>query len=288
MVRANGIDIMTEAFGDPASPPLLLIQGANTSMIGYPDALCEQLADAGFYVVRYDNRDTGQSTAFTPGAPGYNVVDLSKDAIGVLDAYGIERSHIAGFSTGGMIVQHIAFLNGDRVLTATIGGSSPEPVGSDPAGVPESERLPFPLPKVAEMAAFEAGLDWTDKEAAIAGWVREFQTLQGSGDIFDADAVREFALREIARARSVPSERLNHPIAVATTPRWRHHLKEIAVPTLVIHGSDDPLLPIAHGEAMAAEIAGAKFVRVEGMGHILAPGSHYWSEIGEVLVASMN
>jgi pimeloyl-ACP methyl ester carboxylesterase len=285
IVRAGDVELCIEAFGDPSHPALLLIQGANTSMIGYPEALCRRLAAAGLYVIRYDHRDTGQSSTFPAKAPGYTVVDLAADAVGILDACGLVRVHAAGFSTGGMVVQHLAFLHGDRLRTATIGGSSPEPVGADPAAIPEAERLPLPLPKVARMAAVEATIDYDDAEAAVAAWREEYATLQGNGDVFDPVAVEAFARREIARARSVPSLRLNHPIAVAATPRWRHRLGGIAVPTLVLHGTDDPLLPQVHGETIARAIPGARLTVMEGMGHILAPASHYWDRAADAIIA---
>jgi pimeloyl-ACP methyl ester carboxylesterase len=284
-VRANGIEIRTEAFGDPARPAVLLIQGANTSMCGYPEALCAWIADAGFLVIRYDNRDTGQSTGFTPKSPGYTVANLAGDAVGVLDACGIARAHVIGFSMGGMIVQHLAIFHASRVVSAAIGGSSPEPLGAHPAAIPESERLPMPAPRVLAMGAMLATVDWDDKDAAIAGVMHEVRTLLGSGDVFNEDAVRAFAVREVTRARNVAGLRLNHPIAVATTPRWRHRLKDIVAPTLVLHGSDDAVLPVAHGVAMAKEIPGANLTVIDGMGHMLAPSSPLWSKASDALIA---
>ena len=102
-ITANGVDLCTESFGSPADPALLLIMGATASMIAWPDAFCEKLAAGGRFVIRYDSRDTGRSTVYPPGTPPYTLEDLADDAIGVLDAYGIDRAHVAGMSLGGMI-----------------------------------------------------------------------------------------------------------------------------------------------------------------------------------------
>lgn len=101
MVRANGIDVRSQAFGDPSHPALLLIGGATSSMKRWPEAFCLQLAEAGRFVIRYDNRDTGRSSVFPVGAPGYSLLDMAGDAVGVLDAYGIARAHVAGWSMAG-------------------------------------------------------------------------------------------------------------------------------------------------------------------------------------------
>src|SRR5688572_14110860 len=108
MVSANGVELCTEAFGDPADPALLLVMGATASMLRWEDDLCHGLADGGRFVIRYDNRDTGRSTTNAPGQVPYTVEDLADDAVGVLDAYGIAAAHIVGASMGGMICQHVA------------------------------------------------------------------------------------------------------------------------------------------------------------------------------------
>jgi pimeloyl-ACP methyl ester carboxylesterase len=124
MIMTNGVDLCTQAFGDPANPGLLLIMGATASMVRWPEPLCRQLADLGLYVIRYDNRDTGASTSYPPYAPPNTAVDLAEDAVGILDAYGIERAHAWGISLGGMITQQLAINHPDRLLTATIMSST--------------------------------------------------------------------------------------------------------------------------------------------------------------------
>ena len=125
LVDANGVTICAEAFGSPKDPAMLLVQGACASMIRWEDDFCDQLADAGRYVIRFDNRDVGRSTAYTPGEPPYDLNDLADDAVGVLDAFGIEKAHFVGASSGGMITQIVGIRHPSRVLTLTLCISTP-------------------------------------------------------------------------------------------------------------------------------------------------------------------
>ncbi|MED2497904.1 alpha/beta hydrolase, partial [Bacillus thuringiensis] len=120
IIKINEIDICTESFGDSADPAVLLIMGAMCSMVYWDEEFCQQLADTGRYVIRYDNRDVGRSTTYKPGSSHYTVVDMADDAIGVLDAYHIDEAHIVGMSLGGMIAQIVALRNPQRVLSITL------------------------------------------------------------------------------------------------------------------------------------------------------------------------
>jgi pimeloyl-ACP methyl ester carboxylesterase len=115
IVKANGVELCAETFGDPSHPAVLLIMGASASMLWWPEGLCRRLADAGRYVIRYDNRDTGRSIAYPPGQPGYSMDDLAGDAVGILDAYGVTRADFVGMSLGGMIAQIVALKHTERV-----------------------------------------------------------------------------------------------------------------------------------------------------------------------------
>jgi pimeloyl-ACP methyl ester carboxylesterase len=281
-LHANGIEIVAQAFGNPRDPAVLLIMGANAPMMRWPESLCLRIAAAGRYVIRYDNRDTGQSTPFRAGAPGYDIRDLAQDAVAVLDFYGVDKAHVAGFSMGGMIVQHLAIYHSDRVLSALISSSSPDPFSI--ARGDEEDALSLPWPKALEMIEFLAGVDWTDYVAAIDAWVFEELLLLGSGDDVDEKATREIITEVVRYAKTIDSHRINHPIAVANTPRWRGDLRHINVPTLVLHGMDDAALPIDHGRAIAREIPNAEIIEVEGMGHIIAPRSPYWLLFADTLI----
>lgn len=278
MVQANGIEICTEAFGDPKNPALLLIQGANASMIRWEEDLCRQLADGGLYVVRYDNRDTGRSTSFTPYKPPYTLVDMANDAVGVLDAYGIERAHLAGASSGGMIVQLVAIHHPQRVLSITPIMSTPEVPEAAHAvagttGEATADRLSMPTADIFELIRFLAAVDWSDEAAAAEAWVIEARALAGSRYPVDEAHARDLGRQEIRRARNLLSLRFNHPIAEHQTARWRDQLRNIRVPALVIHGAEDPILPLPHGVALAEAIPGAKLLTLDGVGHELPRGT---------------
>ena len=288
MLKVGDVDLRARTFGDPSMPAILLIMGSNASMRRWPETFCRGIASAGHYVIVFDNRDTGQSTSFPAGRPGYTVADLARDAVGILDGYGIRVAHVAGFSLGGMIAQHLALFHAARVRSAFIAASSPDPsaIGAAATGIGAAgDVLPPPGPAAMDLMSILAKVNWSNEAEAIEGWVREEVALIGSGDTADEALSRAIVMEEVRGARNVWSHRVNHPIAVASTPRWRQHLGEIRVPTTVFHGTDDACFPIAHGRALAAEIAGANLKEIEGMGHILAPGSRYWDIFRERLIA---
>jgi pimeloyl-ACP methyl ester carboxylesterase len=259
LVRSGDAQLWTEAFGRPGDPPMLLIMGQTASMLWWPDALVERLAAAGRYVVRYDHRDTGRSTSYEPGSPPYTGDDLVADALAVLDGHGLARAHVVGMSMGGALAQVVALEHPERVATLT--AISTSPVGGVEAA------LPGPSPKyLAHAAAFES-LDWSDTEALAELLVRDARALAGTRHPFDEAAARDLIARDLARARN-PASLLNHTV-MGDGKRTEHRVSEIAARTLVIHGSADPLFPLAHGEALAAAIPGARLVTVEGGGHEL-------------------
>jgi pimeloyl-ACP methyl ester carboxylesterase len=268
-IEANGVELATEAFGDPSNPTLLLPQGACSSMLRYPAEQCRRLAAAGLQVIRYDNRDSGQSTAYPPYHPGYTLQDMAKDAVAVLDAYGVERAHLMGASQGGMIAQIVAIQNPARVSSLTLMMSTPDssPVVGQVTGEAVASALPPPKQVVIDLMQFLATVDWSSFEAAVCAYLAEARALAGSRFPIDEGAVREYAAAEIRRARNLVSMRFNHGLAQRRSPRWRGQIGSIEAPTLVIHGSEDPILPLPHGIALAKEIPGAKLIVVEGMGH---------------------
>ena len=139
-IKVNGIDLYTESFGDPSGPTILLIMGAMASGVWWPEEFCRQIAERGRYVIRYDHRDTGRSVSYAPGRIEYSVEDLSDDAVGILNAYGIDRAHLVGMSLGGFLSQLIALKYPDRVLTLTL-------IASERLG-PEDPAIPAMDPKI--------------------------------------------------------------------------------------------------------------------------------------------
>lgn len=270
-VRANGIEIWCEDFGSARDPGLLLVMGAGGQGILWPDEFCAALAAAGHHVIRYDNRDTGQSTCLDFVKSPYTLSDMARDAVGVLDAYGIERAHVAGASMGGMIGQTLAIEHGARLRTLTSIMSSPAGASIMKAMLGGGgTALPGPEPKVMEaVAASAANPPRTDAERLDAA-VRLWRALSGSGEPFDEPAVREREARVLARAKN-PDAAQNHQLAIAGSPDRDELLRKVTTPTLVIHGSEDPILPLPHGRATAAAIPGAKFLLLEGVGHDIPP-----------------
>ena len=286
MVRANRIDVRAQAFGNPNDPALLLICGATSPMKRWPEEFCLRLAAAGRFVIRYDNRDTGHSSVFPVGAPGYSIRDLADDAVGVLDAYGVQCAHVAGWSMGGMITQNVAIHHPDRIRSAFLFGSTPDgsAIASAASGVStDSGTLSPPPQQVLDLFAFLATVEWTDEAQAIDAWLREDEVLLGPGDTPQPDLDRPNVTVIVREARNILAHRKNHGVVVATS-YWRDRLKDIRTPTLVMHGTHDYCLPLDHARAMANEIPGARLIVVQGMGHVLAPTSHYWDVFADALI----
>ncbi|MEE2776770.1 MAG: alpha/beta hydrolase [Acidobacteriota bacterium] len=273
IIQANGIEICTDSFGDRHDPAILLIMGAGASMILWADTFCERLAEGGRLVIRFDNRDTGRTTCCPLGEPNYSMQDMADDAVAVLDHYGVDKAHIAGASMGGMIAQLVGLNHPERVLTLIPIMSSPDPGAVSDAMEGKETRYSLSPPSAVVFAALAAAatLDWSDREAVLDNRVEMFKVLSGSAHPYDEAASRELFGREIDRANDFPASQ-NHGLVVAATERWHDRLDTIGVPTLVIHGTEDPILPFDHGQAIADAIAGAKLLAMPGVGHELPEG----------------
>jgi pimeloyl-ACP methyl ester carboxylesterase len=261
IIEIDGVSLCTESFGDPADPPVLLVMGVGGSMLWWDDAFCAELAAGGRFVVRYDHRDTGRSASSPPGRPDYTAPDLVADAARVLDGYGIARAHVVGVSMGGALAQLVALDHSDRVVSLVL-------MSTSPAG-PADDLPPPAEPYRAFMA--DAELDWSDPRSLTAYRVAEVRALTGDRP-FDEAGVRAFVERDIARTND-PASAQNHML-LDGGDAWRHRLGEIGVPTLVIHGTADPLFPLGHGRALAHEIRGARLLVLAGAGHVLHPADH--------------
>jgi pimeloyl-ACP methyl ester carboxylesterase len=256
MIQANGVELCTEPFGDPADPPILLVMGIGGSMLWWQEGFCRMLADGRRFVVRYDHRDTGRSVTYEPGRPGYTGADLVADAAGVLDAYGIPAAHVVGLSAGGAFAQLLALDFADHVLSLVLISTSP--------ALPGDRGLPPPTEEFARFVA-TAEVNWSDAESVIEYLVGYSRVLAGGQRPFDETAARELARRDVERARNFAAAR-NHD-AIPDDGRSRQPLSSIDVPTLVIHGTADPMFPPEHGVALAGEIPGARLLSLEGAGH---------------------
>lgn len=279
-VQANGISIEIEDTGADGSqqgrPAVLLIMGLGMQLIAWPPAFIRALADAGYRVVRLDNRDVGLSEHFDQlGSPSlvwnslkhklglrvrppYALSDMAADAVGVLDALGIRQAHVVGVSMGAMIGQRIAIAAPGRVLSLTSIMSS--------SG---ARHLPGPRPDVLR-ALLGKPADRSEK-AVVDHTVRLFQLIGSPGYPLDETTLADGVLASLRRSFH-PVGTLRQMVAVVADHSRADALATIKAPTLVVHGRDDPLVPYACGVDTARRIAGARLVGVPGMGHDLAPG----------------
>ncbi|MDT7537240.1 MAG: hypothetical protein QOI82_825 [Actinomycetota bacterium] len=280
-VAANGIELAYETFGDPGNPPVVLVMGLGTQMLAWPDALCEQIAAGGRYVVRYDNRDVGLSTHLhgtrAPDVkdillrrkkPVYRVDDMADDLIGLLDALGLEKAHLVGASMGGFIVQTAAIAHPERALSLTLIMTSTG-----------SRRVGQARPKLITRLMGKRGT--LDREAAMELAVETFGVIGSRGDLFDAEHVRDLAGRSYDRAHD-PAGYVRQLGAVLAQSNRTRALTKLAVPTLVMHGLHDPLVNVSGGIALAKLIRGAKFVGFSGMGHDLP--RRLWSQYADEIL----
>lgn len=257
-IDGKGVRLCTESFGEPSAPPILMIMGATASMLWWPDELCTALAEAGRFVIRYDNRDTGRSTTGEPGEPGYAIDDMADDAVSILDGYGLARAHLVGMSLGGMIAQLAALKHPGRVATLTCIGSSA--FDEDDADLPPMD--PALLAHFGTMTA----LDWSDRDAVVAFRVESFRISAGGRPGFDHARARRLAEAEYDRAIA-PQSAMNHAM-LGGGGDWAGKLSAIRAPALVIHGRHDPVLSFAHGRRLAEKLPSARLVPLEA-GHEL-------------------
>jgi pimeloyl-ACP methyl ester carboxylesterase len=259
MVLAKGVELCVQTFGDPESPAILLIGGAATSMDWWEEEFCERLASGPRFVIRYDLRDTGQSVSYERGAPQYGGPDLVTDAVGLLDALRLARAHVVGMSMGGGIAQRLALDHADRVASLTLIATSPG--GADLPPMSDELRAWFEEPPPEP--------DWSDRQAVVDYIVEDLR--QHAGTLpFDEEEMRAFAGRIVDRTVNIASSMKNHYLLEGDEPVGPR-LGELTAPTLVLHGTEDPLFPYGHAEALAAEIPGARLLPLEGMGHELPP-----------------
>ena len=276
-VKSNGLHIWTESFGNHLHAPILLIAGAGAQSIFWEDEFCQRLAESERFVVRFDNRDTGLSDSVDFESSPYTINDMAADAIAILDAYGLPAAHMVGASGGGLICQVLALEHRTRVLTISALISSPLGTGSNELPNSGYGDLPPPTTEFLEQLQDFVGEVPEDRDAFIDWTLRKYEAISGSLEVFDKKAKAERAELEFARARNLQAMN-NHVLAVNISPvSGRALLGGLDVPTLVVHGTEDPLLPYAHGRAIAETIPGAKLLTIEKMGHDLPRPA--WSQI---------
>ncbi len=279
-INANNISITYETFGAPDAKPLLLVMGLGAQMIAWDENFCQQLAAAGHFVIRYDNRDVGMSTHFHDhGVPDlkkiavefttngsatvpYTLDDMAVDGVSLLDELGIAQAHICGASLGGMIVQTMAINHPDRILSMTSIMSTTGNPGLPPA-----------QPEAMQALSSERV---NDPEHAMNRAVEVSKVIGSTGFERNEERIREKALESFERAY-YPDGVARQMAAVMAHGDRRPGLNKLKLPCLVIHGDIDPLVPVTGGHDTHENVPGAELIIIEGMGHDLPMG--VWSRI---------
>jgi len=280
----GGIELCYETLGDPQAPPLLMIMGLGVQMIHWPDGLCELLAGRGLRVIRFDNRDAGRSSwlsergkpslraaaSRTLAQPPYLLADMARDAAGLLDALRIEAAHVLGASLGGMIAQTLAIEQPDRVLSLA---SLMSHTGDMVNGRTHEVAMPVLMRRPP-----------TERAAYVESIVEARRVIGSPGFEHDEDWIRELAARAFDRGLN-PGGTQRQLAAILASGDRTAQLRELDVPTVVIHGTDDVLIDVSGGEATAAAIPGAELVLIEGLGHDLPAGA--WPRIADAVLANI-
>jgi len=255
-VKTGGVTLGVESFGAPEAPLVLLAGG--TTMLSWPDALCEAIARGGRHVVRYDLRDSGASTTIDPDAPAYTLRDLAADAAALARELDGRPAHLAGIGVGGMVAQVAALDHPDAFSALTLVGTRPVAPG------PVDDDLPDHDPARMDRLFSRSMPDWSDR-AAVAEFAAGGAAILGD----DPVAARATAERTWDRTPGTePAVQMANQLGMVfakldCNPRWRERLSELAIPALVVHGRRDPFFPVGNGEALAREIPGARLLVLE-------------------------
>lgn len=264
IVQFEHVKIMTESFGDPKDPCLLLIMGSASSLLWWDETLCQMFVDLGFFVIRYDNRDTGLSTCYPVGKPEYDFETMSDDAIQILDAYQIDKAVFFGMSMGAMLAQMIAQRHPDRVKALVLYAGMYFGEGADALPVfSEEVKAFFDHYGDYQPEGYRAQVDYAFKQ---------WQVTHQSKRTYDLNEIYAMIEKDVARAIDY-NAKLNHAFAQVSTDVLSKP-EQIQAPTLILHGSVDNVIPIVHGEYLAKVIPYARFIRLEGAGHELHPDDY--------------
>jgi pimeloyl-ACP methyl ester carboxylesterase len=272
MVQVNGVELCTGSFGDRSDPAVLLVMGIGASMLWWEEGFCRLLAEGGRFVIRYDHRDTGRSVTYEPGHPRYTGANLLADAVGVLDAYEVAAAHVVGVSAGGAFAQLLALGYPHRVLSLGLISTSP--------ATTRQRSLPSPTERFNAFLT-SADVDWFDHESVIEYLVGYERMLAGGARPFDEPAWRELVRRDVERARDIAASQNHSEMPEGDVPSAP--ISSISAPTLVIHGTHDPMFPLAHGQALAEEIPGARLLTLDRAGHGVERAD--WTPIVDAILA---
>jgi pimeloyl-ACP methyl ester carboxylesterase len=260
--------LWTESFGRSADPAILLVMGGPAQGITWPDALCRMLADSGYRVVRYDHRDVGLSTKTDSRLSCYDLSTLAGDAADVITGLGLASAHVVGQSAGGIVAQLLALEEPSMVRSLVLLSCSPDANGD--VHLPPLTGLPGPERPLLDHVAALSDNPPTTGAARVAAAVRGWRVLVGAGAPFSETYWRDLVERSMRREAGSDLGS-NHLRALDRTPPLTARIGAIRVPALVVHGRRDTVFPLAHGEALAREIAAARLVVVDELGHIFPP-----------------
>ncbi|MCC2600572.1 macrolide hydrolase EstT [Sphingobacterium sp. FBM7-1] len=258
IVNNGNVSICTEHFGNPDNPAILLIAGATVSMLYWDADFCSQLANKGYFVIRYDNRDVGKSTTYDPGFIKYDIVDLANDAIDVLDAYKIQKANIMGISLGGLIAQIIAIKNPDSVNSIIL-------MSTGVWGIPDPD-IPEMAKEVIDFQAKAENINWNDEKEIVDYMLQNSRLMAGRKPV-DYPREEKRIKEEFRRAVNYRSM-FNHAL-IQGGEAYYNRMSEINVPALIIHGTDDKIWHFDHTKKLFAEIRNSRLLKLEGTGHEL-------------------
>lgn len=258
IVNNENVSIYTEHFGNPNNPAILLISGATVSMLYWDVDFCIQLADKGYFVIRYDNRDVGKSTTYNVGSIQYDILDLANDAVNILDAYKINKANIMGISLGGLIAQIIAIKNPDKVdsliLMSTGKWGTPDP------NIPEMDK------KIIAFLAMAEKVNWNDENEVVDYMLQNSRLMAGRKQL-NYSREKKRIKEEFHRAVNYRSM-FNHSM-IQGGEAYYNRINEIDAPTLIIHGTDDKIWHFDHTKKLLEEIRNSRLLKLEGTGHEL-------------------
>ncbi|MFI6802498.1 alpha/beta fold hydrolase [Streptosporangium canum] len=277
---SGDLRLWTERFGDPADPAVLLIMGTSAQGIGWPDEMVEALVEGGRQVIRFDHRDTGHSDCVDFTARPYTLADMAADAVAVLDEHGIAAAHIVGASLGGAIGQWLAVHRRERVLTLTAIMTSPMGNNAGPAWMramtgqaPDPDELPPPATRFLRHLTRRASTPVTTREERVDAALETWRVLNGEVSLFDERAARQYVEASYDRTGDHAAATHHDLAGRQMTDDRLAPLSSITAPTLVIHGTEDPILPLPHGRRLAEQVPNARLRTIPGMGHgFFSPG----------------
>lgn len=258
IVQHQNISLFTQSFGNKRNPAVVLIAGATVSMLFWDSEFCQKLADKGLFVIRYDFRDTGQSTSVAEGEASYDIVDFAEDLVTIIDTYEIPAAHLVGISLGGMIAQIVAIKFPDRVKSLCL--FSTMPWGDSDIPVPEMD------PRILDFHAKAAEIDWENEDKVIHYLLEGSHLMSGKKPLNVLRA--ENYLRESYRRANNFRSQFNHA-SIAGGMEYYNQLDKINVPVLVIHGTEDKICHFQNAISLMQKIKGQNLVVLEGTGHEL-------------------